>query len=86
MRPTHLVLGAAMVLGSVAPIAAQDRTPGPTTIVSLLDNDMADRALPTVSRSSSRSSTAAAGSRRRTSESRVSRWPWNAPSADRSVS
>jgi len=44
MRPTHLVLGAAMVLGSVAPIAAQDRTPGPTTIVSLLDNDMADRA------------------------------------------
>jgi len=42
MRPTHLILGAAMVLGSVAPIAAQDRTP--TTIVSLLDNDMADRA------------------------------------------
>ena len=42
MRPTHLVLGAAMVLGSVAPIAAQDRTP--TTIVSLMDNDMADRA------------------------------------------
>ena len=42
MRPTHLILGAAMVLGSVAPIAAQDRTP--TTIVSLMDNDMADRA------------------------------------------
>lgn len=44
MRPTHLVLGAAMVLGSVAPIAAQDRTSGPTTVVSLLGNDMEDRA------------------------------------------
>ncbi|HKT09851.1 MAG TPA: PDZ domain-containing protein [Gemmatimonadaceae bacterium] len=44
MRPTHLVLGAAMVLGSVAPIAAQDQTSGPTTVVSLLGSDMEDRA------------------------------------------
>ncbi|HEX6814672.1 MAG TPA: PDZ domain-containing protein [Gemmatimonadaceae bacterium] len=43
MRPTHLVLGAAMVLGSVAPIAAQDRT-GPTTVVSMVGSDMEDRA------------------------------------------
>ena len=44
MRPTHFVLGAAMVLGSVAPIAAQDRTSGPTTVVSLMGNDNEDRA------------------------------------------
>lgn len=44
MRPTPLVLGAAMVLGSVAPIAAQDRTSGATTLVSVLNNDMEDRA------------------------------------------
>ena len=42
MRPTHLVLGAAMVLGSVAPIAAQDQTSGPATFV--LGNDIEDRA------------------------------------------
>jgi serine protease Do len=44
MRPTPYVLGAVIVLGSVTPIAAQDRMSSPTTVVRLLGNDNDDRA------------------------------------------
>lgn len=44
MRPTHYVLGAAMVLGSVTPIAAQDRTTPRATVLQVLSSDNEDRA------------------------------------------
>ncbi|HEY7896152.1 MAG TPA: PDZ domain-containing protein [Gemmatimonadaceae bacterium] len=44
MRPTHYVLGAAMVLGSVTPIAAQDRTTPAATVIRVLGNNDDERA------------------------------------------
>lgn len=44
MRPTHYVLGAAMVLGSVTPIAAQDRTPPAATVIRVLGTNDDERA------------------------------------------
>src|SRR6185437_3572752 len=44
MRPTHLVLGAVVVLGSAVPIAAQDQPSKAMTVVRLSSNDNDDRA------------------------------------------
>ena len=44
MRPTHLVLGAVVVLGSAVPIAAQDQPSKAMTVVRLSSTDNDDRA------------------------------------------